>query len=153
MSTTPLEIGADGVDVQQVVAEIRKTVEAKREQGAYHDARIAVAERRNLMNVKDDEAFIDFFLECLRDAVFVDINDFEIRERRPILGGALKTFKKVIWGLLKFYTYRLWSQQNEINGLLMTAVESVDDKYGKRVAALERELAALRANPPSDRES
>jgi hypothetical protein len=52
-------------------------------------------------------------------------------------------FKKVIWGLLKFYTYRLWSQQNQINGLLVTAIEGLDEKYAGKIKDLETRIAKL----------
>jgi len=41
-------------------------VARKREQQVYTDARVAHAERYNLANLKDDEAFLSFYMECLR---------------------------------------------------------------------------------------
>ncbi|MDP6491683.1 MAG: hypothetical protein QGG69_07950, partial [Kiritimatiellia bacterium] len=55
----------------------------------------------------------------------------------------LVSLKKTIWGLLKFYTYRLWTQQNQINGLLLSALESAEQKHRKRVQELEKRIAAL----------
>ncbi|MCA1809431.1 MAG: hypothetical protein ABR497_03985 [Kiritimatiellia bacterium] len=136
-------IGAGDEDVARIVAEIRANVARKMEAGAYRDLRIAQAERHNLRNLRDDEQFLRFYLECLHEAAAVDINDFEIRERRRWGGRLLVAVKKSLWHLLKFYTYRLWSQQNQVNGLLVTALESVDEKYRRRIAALEQRLAAL----------
>ena len=42
----------------------------------------------------------------------------EIYERRARFTKPLVVLKRAIWKLLKFYTYRLWSQQNQVNGLL-----------------------------------
>ena len=137
------QIGADGVDVEAVMARIQETVARKMESGAYRDTRVALAEKSNLVNIKDDESFLKFYLECLRSAVCVDINDFEIRERRRFGSGFLVALKKAVWALLKFYTYRLWSQQNQVNGLLVTALEGMDEKYRNRLRDLERRLAAL----------
>ena len=142
--TEPLfQIGAEGVDVERLMAEIQAAVERKMERGVYHDAHIAQAERTNLANLQDDETFLRYYLDCLRNAVFIDINDFEIRERRRLGAGMLVGFKKILWKLLKFYTYRLWSQQNQVNGLLVTALEGLDEKYRNRLRDLERRLAAL----------
>jgi hypothetical protein len=143
MSDSTFEINAPGVDAEKLVAEIRATTEKKLAEGVYADARIARAERLNLAHLRDADEFLNFYLKCLRDAVFVDISDFPIRERRRFLGPALVALKKVIWGLLKFYTYRLWSQQNQVNGLLVTAVEGVDQKYVAKIQALERRVQAL----------
>ena len=138
---TLLSVGAEGVDAEQIMAEIRAAVAEKTARGAYRDMRIALTERTNLINLSDDESFLKYYLECLRNAVFVDINDFEIREKRRFGAFLIVAFKRIIWKILKFYTYRLWSQQNQINGLLVTAVESLDEKYRARLETLEHKLA------------
>ena len=79
MSETVFEMGAEGVDVEKIVAEIRETTNRKMEEGVYADARIARAERTNMANLRNEEQFLGFYLKCLRDAVFIDISDFEIR--------------------------------------------------------------------------
>ena len=133
---------ADGVTAK-IVEEIQAAVSKKIADGVYADARIARAERTNLVNLRGDDQFLGFYLKCLHDAVFVDISDFEIRERRRFFAPMLIRFKKVIWGLLKFYTYRLWSQQNQINGLIVTAIEGLDEKHAAKVKQLEERLAKL----------
>lgn len=138
------QVGAEGVDVEKIMAEIEASVTAKMNAGVYRDAWVSRAERTNLVNLKDDDGFVRFYLECLRNSVFIDINDFEIQERRRA-GALLVVLKKLIWKLLKFYTYRLWSQQNQVNGMLVTAVEGVDQKYRNRLKGIERRLAALEA--------
>lgn len=148
MSTGPFEIGADGVDVERINADIRDTVAAKMKAGAYAGAQLARAERFNLMNLKKNENFFEFYMDSLREAVFVDINDFEIRERRATLAPLLIRLKKSLWSLLKFYTYRLWSQQNQVNGLLLSATEEVDRKYRDRIKALEDRIAQLESRLP-----
>lgn len=148
MSSGPFEIGADGVDAERIMAEIRDAVSAKMRSGAYAGAQLARAERFNLVNLKKDENFFDFYMESLREAVYVDINDFEIRERRATLAPVLVRLKKTIWSLLKFYTYRMWSQQNQVNGLLLSAAEEVDRKYRDKIKALEDRIAKLESKLP-----
>ncbi|MCS6770693.1 MAG: hypothetical protein NZ740_01550 [Kiritimatiellae bacterium] len=141
----PVEIHAPGVDVEKIMAEIEEAVSRKAAEGAYADPRVARAERFNLANLRGDEEFFGFFLRSLREAAAVDINDFEIRERRAALAPLLVALKKLIWKLLKFYTYRLWSQQNTVNGLLVTGIESLDEQYRERIARLEARIAELEA--------
>lgn len=148
MAEPLFEIGASGVDAEAIVADIRATVDRKRRDGVYNDPRIARAERANLLNLKNEEDFLPFFLECLKDAVFVDINDFEIYERHRFAGRPLVLLKKVIWNLLKFYTYRLWSQQNQVNGLLLTTAESIESRYRAKIEELEARIAALEPDVP-----
>ena len=140
------EVGAPGVDVEKLVREIQETVERKAAEGVYADARIARAERPNLVNFRDDEEFLAFYLNSLREAALVDINDFEIRERRAgAIAPLLIKLKKTIWNLLKFYTYRMWSQQNSVNGLLVTGLESLHEKYDDKIKRLEARIAELEA--------
>lgn len=144
MSETPiLTIGAPGLDVDRLVADLQATADRKMKEGVYADARVARAEKTNLVHLRGSDDFITFYLTCLRDAVFVDISDFEIRERRRSIGPLLVALKKTIWKLLKFYTYRLWSQQNQVNGLIITALEGMEEQNAARIAALEKRIAVL----------
>ena len=143
MTQSIFEVGADGVDVGAIVEDIRAAVAKKTEEGLYADARIARAEKANLRNLKGGDSFMDLYLECLRDAVIVDINDFQIQERRALFGGAYVVLKHAIWKMLKFYTYRLWSQQNETNAMLLSATEAVDNKYREKMRELEARIAEL----------
>ena len=147
METEPtqpaIRIGADGIDVHKVVEEILASVADKRAQGVYDEQLAARAEKNNLLTIKDDEAFMDQYLVCLRQIVPVDINDFEILERRSRLAPLSKALKKVIWKLLKFYTYRLWSQQNQTNNVLLAAIEIMDRRHKKETAELKARIEAL----------
>ena len=138
-----IRIGADGIDVHKVVEEILASVADKRARGVYDEELAARAEKNNLLTLKDDESFMEQYLVCLRQIVPVDINDFEILERRSRFAPVSKAVKKVIWKMLKFYTYRLWSQQNQTNGVLLAAVETLDRRYRKDIAALKARIAEL----------
>jgi len=145
-------IGADGVDAEKIVTGIRETVNRKMAQGLYRDARIARAEKLNLNALRDDEQFFAFYLDCLRQAAYVDINDFPITERRRFGARFWVFVKTATWKLLKFYTFRLWSQQNELNALLVTTVEGLDEKYRNKIAALERRIHLLEQEKGACRE-
>ena len=69
---------------------------------------------------------------------------------RARIAGLLKKFKKGVWSTLKFYTYHLWSQQNQVNNLFHAAIELVAKrdseqlkKMQERIDDLEARLAAL----------
>ena len=143
-SSNEFQMGAPGIDVEKIVAEIRAEVARKQEEGVYHGALIARAERHNLIHMQDNDELLRFYLATLRDIVTVDISDWSIRDRRGgFAGKALVKFKTVIWKFLKFYTYRLWSQQNLVNGLMHSAVEGAFTNYERRIAKLEARIVAL----------
>jgi hypothetical protein len=143
MSTDPVIIGAAGIDTAQVVADIRARVAERMQAGYYSDPRIARAERHNLRHMASEDEFLEFYLDCLREAVLIDINDYEIRERRRLFAPLLIAFKRAVWQALKFYTYRLWSQQNQVNTLLLSATEEIDRKYRERIQKLEARVKDL----------
>ena len=138
-----LEIGAEGIDVEALVKQLQERVAEKRRAGAWSDPRIARAEKHNLINLKDDEEFLENYLDCLRQVIQVDINDFEIFEKRRFFSKALVKLKRSIWSLLRFYTYRLWSQQNQTNALLFSAIELLTRRSSDRIKKLEDRVAEL----------
>ncbi len=143
MDRPELTIGAEGIDTERLVRSIRESVEEKLKSGFYNDPAVARAERANIAHITSDEEFLTLFLENLRDSAFVDINDFEITERRKTLAGLLVTFKKLVWKTLKFYTYRLWSQQNQVNGIMLAAMEGMHSSFRQRVSELEKRISEL----------
>lgn len=150
MAETQIKIGADGIDAEAIVKKIRERADARRASGEFNSEDFVRAERYNLSSVKDDADFFDRYLACLCLISQVDINDFEIVERRARFSGLLRRFKKTIWSVLKFYTYRLWSQQNQVNGVFNAAIGLVAkrdgeqiDKLKARISELEERLAAL----------
>lgn len=136
-------INADDVDAKKLVEQILERVSQKRKQGVYDEARVARAERNNILTLKDDESFMEQYILCLRQIVPVDINDFEIIEKRKRFSGVMVKIKKVIWKLLKFYTYRMWSQQNQTNSLLLAAIDIMHSKHKQEIAELKARIAKL----------
>ncbi len=145
MDTDEVKIGAKGVDVTALMAEIRAEVARKASEGVYTDLRVALAEKTNLDQLKDQDGFFTLYLESLREAVAIDINDFPIVERRRFFSPILVKLKKSIWNLLKFYTYRLWSQQNQVNSMMLALAEELDDRYKRRIETLETRVRELEA--------
>ena len=130
-------------DLKTIMNEIRATVERKRAEGAYDDERIARAERLNVERLKDEDSFVDFYLDGLHHIFLVNINDFPIRTHRGLLGAPIVLLKKTIWKMLKFYTYRLFSQQNQINGQIVCALDGLNKKVNRRLEKIEERLARI----------
>lgn len=138
-----LEIHEPQVDVERVAAEIRTSLARKKEAGAYADPIVGLAERFNPDALRNNDDFLRYYLESLREMVFVDINDYDIVEKRSRFRGILRRFKQVLWAMLKFYTYRLWSQQNRINGVFLSTIENMENRYRDRLGCLEARILEL----------
>lgn len=141
-----IHITAPGVDTDAVIRDIHASVKQKAEAGCYQSSGLGEPGRLAPLAFKDNAAFLAFYLENLRENAFVDIDDFEIVEKRPRFTRVLVRIKKTIWSMLRFYTYRLWSQQNQINGLLLAAIEGIHDQQNETISALEARIKALERN-------
>jgi hypothetical protein len=137
------EIHAAGIDSAALEKELRKRAATRADQG--HDTLILeeTAAKFDLKSVRNEDDFLRFFLERLQELHQVDINDFPITTHRGSAGKPIKLLKTGIWKLLKFYTYRLFSQQNQINGQLAAALEAILRKSEDRIRELEARITEL----------
>lgn len=145
MAESFIKIGADGIDAEEIVSRIRKRAAERRDSGEFDLEVVARAERYNLSSVKDNADFFDRYIACLRLVTQVDINDFEIVERRARFSFLLKKLKKTIWSLLRFYTYRLWTQQNQANSMLQAAIEIVARRDSEQLKKMQNRIDELEA--------
>ena len=146
MNQPEFTIQTDEIDVTALVDQIRKNVADKKKSGAYSDSLVAVAERSNLTNLKDDEEFITYYLECMSRSSVVGIREFEIPDAKGgAVGKAMQKFKKAIWSCLKFYTYRMWTQQNQVNSLQANGIQVIQSQQLKKAEALQARIDRLEA--------
>ena len=143
MKDQVFEIGAQGVDPEKIEEEIRAAAKEKEARGAYKNVYGGRLSKTDLQALVKDGKLLRSYMDALRENVFVDITDFEIDERRSFMPGILVAFKRSIWKLLRFYTYRMWSQQNEINGLLMSSIETMDKDAQDRLKELQTRIESL----------
>ena len=148
----PLLVFAEGVDTNRVADEIASSTQKRHRQAALPYEALFSGRMRTPETFSSNSEFLERFLAVMHDNAFVDISDFEIIERRQRWSRPLITVKKALWNLLRFYTYRLWSQQNEINGFLLAALEGMhtankerDAHWETRLAHVEKELADAKA--------
>lgn len=140
-----VKIGTDGaVDAAAVVEAVRKRAAERVASGFYDMEAIAQAERYNLAALKDNAAFFNAYLSSLHRITQVDIGDWEIRERRrSLFTPLLVRLKKSIRALLRFYTYRLWSQQNRANAIFQSSITLIARRQGEELEKIEARLAEL----------
>jgi uncharacterized protein YdcH (DUF465 family) len=69
------------------------------------------------------------------------------RRREPqlgVVGAAELVLKKTLWKLLKFYTFRLFSQQREFNSQVSYTLAAIHKDYTARVYTLQKQILALK---------
>ena len=146
MSDT-VEIQTPGVDVENVMALIRERVEEKRRAGVYDRYNLSAIRSMELENLRSDEAYLDYYLKTIWRAADVDLGDFPIPSKTRYVGGLVVALKKIIWKLLKFYTFRLFSQQKDFNVKMASIADGLNRKLDRRLAILEGKVEKLRPAP------
>jgi len=143
-----LTIHASGVDTEQAAKQIQQAAAERHASAKLPMQRLSESKVQSPDGFASNTAFIDALLATLHDTAFVDISDFEIIERRKRWSRPLIALKKGIWSMLRFYTYRLWSQQNEINGFLLAALQGIHEDSCERITELEKRVAELESQLP-----
>lgn len=137
------KVYAPGIDIEKIVTEVNRRVTEKKQKCVYSTVLPRRVQNTSILQVQNDDEFIKYYLECLKDSVYVDIRDFEIIEKRGKFIWFFVGVKKLVWKILKFYTYRLWSQQNQVNGLMLSAMEYLEMRYNEKISALENRIKKL----------
>lgn len=131
------EIKTPGIDVKQLMREIEERVAEKKAQGVYDRHNLDRITKLEIENVKDDAEYLRWLLKSIDQSWDVNIGDPQIVNKGGILGKPEVWLKKIIWQLLKFYTYRLFSQQKEFNSQVAMALGLIS----KRIEDLEKKAA------------
>lgn len=141
--TDTFEIKASGIDVSKIIKEIKQRVEEKKRAGVYDKYNLDGLAAQNIEELQNEEDFLKYYLELIQHTCDIDIGDFEIPSKGGIFGKPVAKFKRVIWILLRFYTYRLFSQQKEFNFQLVNTIMSMNKKLEDKVKELEAKVAKL----------
>ena len=137
--------GLRSEDVEAIMERIRERVEEKRRTGTYERYNLSAATALEMNNLRSDDAYLDYYLKTIWRAADVDLGDFEIYSKTFLIGRPAVWLKKVIWKLLKFYTFRLFSQQKDYNARMASIVQGLDAKYERRLAALEEKFKSSKS--------
>jgi len=133
------EIKTPGVNVREVMKEIQDRVAQKKASGVYNQYNFEKITHLEMENIKDDVEYLQWLFKVINQSWDINIGDPQIVNKGGLLGKPIVLLKKVIWQLLKFYTYRLFSQQREFNsqvvmalGLLTKRIEKLEEKVNQK---------------------
>lgn len=132
-----MKISAGGLDVDKIMQEIKERVEQKKKQGVYDKYNLESLVTKDIDQLQTEKDFLNYYLELIQHTCDIDIGDFEIPSKGGIFGRFVAKFKRVIWIILRFYTYRLFSQQKEFNFQLVNTIMSLN----KRIDELEKRIS------------
>ena len=139
-----IEIAADGVDTDEIMRRIRERIEAKRTAGVYDKYNLTGITKLEVAEAKSEEDFLRYSLKMLQRTHEIDIADFPIPNKGGPFGWLAVLVKKVLWHLLKFYTWRMWTQQREFNAQVVNTLRTLN----RKIDALNRPTEEQSPAPP-----
>ncbi len=150
-SKETFSVAADGIDVDKIIEKIRERVEKKKATGVYDKYNLDNITKLEVAQAKSYEDFLRYYLKIIRRTYLLDIDDFEIPSKGGILGKPAVWLKKIVWNLLKFYTYRMFTQQREFNLQIVHTLVALNRKIDKNHKELLKKLEELKTTIGEDR--
>ena len=138
------EIYGVGPEAENLRREILSTIEEKEKKGVYTLHSLEKETKADFLDLQNDAQFLEYYLKVIKRTWAVDINDFEIPRKKGMKGKAEWVLKKIIWNLLKFYTYRLFSQQIEFNSQIKNTVLAMHREFSGRIEKIEKEILEIK---------
>lgn len=138
------DIEAPLTDAEQLVARVRERVRERRAAGDYDDLDLSRAAALDLETELSEEDFLRYHLKVVERLSDVNFGDYEIVSKGGPFGRLEVLLKKTIWKLLRFYTYRLFSQQREFDCQVAEAMASHYRWSREEMGRLRREVGELR---------
>ena len=143
-------IELDNVDVSEFVRAVRERVEKKKAAGASDKGNLVGITKLEVSQAKSEEDFLRYHLKALRKSWEIDIGDYEISSKGGIFGRPAVWLKKVLWFLLKFYTFRMFMQQRDFNLQVVNTLQALDTKLEKLSERFESTLPGAPAKGESE---
>ena len=126
-----METGLDEEAEAGLDREAREMVRSLDESGAYGEDDLDFVEVKDL---QDSAEVVSRVLKLMSTTCLIDIGDFEIPNRGGPIGKVEVFVKRFVWKLLRFYTYRMFSQQREFNAQMVAVL----NEMWARLRKLER---------------
>lgn len=139
-----LEIRDSEIDVDEIMAKIRESIEKRKKEGLYTEEKLAEAERLKIGDEPEHADFIKHYIMTAGVLCNIDIEKYKFGIppflNRPILGHMVLAAKSLIRRLLRFHTRAIFSQQIDFNRHIVQLINGLYDK----IDALEKEVSNLK---------
>ena len=144
MSEEDFDIQCDSIDVADVMKKIEDKVETKRKAGTYELFDLSNLPNLELNQIKTEEDMLNYALSVIKRSCEINIGDYKIlRDGKGPLSYIEVYTKKIIWKLLRFYTFRMFNQQKEFNHQIVNVVLSMKKYYDEKQEKLEKRIQQL----------
>jgi hypothetical protein len=130
------DIGADKTLAARALEETARKLEELEAAGVYSRHNLAQEEYSDLAQIQNNAGYVGHNLKIMKRSWDIDMGDFEIRHKGGLKGTLEYWTKKICWTLMKFYSFRMFTQTKAYNLQAVTALSSLSrrlDKIEKRL--------------------
>ncbi len=141
------------LDLKKITEAIRVSIRERFDKGVYEHfdlSRVMSFQWQNIIgndrtgqNIDDDT--LPSCLDVLQHSWAIDINDYAIPHKNGPLGTLALQVKKILWKILRFYTYRLFYQQREFNSQTAHLLSQLHRDYQKKLDALQEDIDSFKS--------
>ncbi len=135
-------IDIENIDVDRIMETIRERVRKKKEAGVYDRYNLSGITKLEIKDAKSEEDFLKYYFKTMQRSYELDIGDFEIPSKGGFFGRPAVWAKRILWKLLKFYTYRMFTQQREFNFQVLNTLRALNRKIDKIQQLLEEKTGS-----------
>jgi hypothetical protein len=134
-----LEIRDTAINVDDVMAHIRRSIEDKQKSRVYRQDAL-LAQGIDLLRLDDSSKSIADRLALLKYAARIDLEGEQITSHRPLMGFAIKWAKRLTRFWIRKYTDSIFTKQNHFNAELISTLSELNH----RLEELKNENERLR---------
>ena len=130
------DIAANEKLTARALDEVAQKLEQLENAGVYSRNNLAEKEYADLAQIRNNAEYIEHDLKIMKRSWDIDMGDFEIRRKGGLRGTLEYWTKKICWSLMKFYSFRMFTQTKAYNLQAVTALSSLNrrlDKIEKRL--------------------
>lgn len=147
MNQEVFKIESRAIDVEDLMKKIQSRVESKEKSGTYDLFNLENLPQLELSDIKNEEDMLKYSLKVIQRSCEINIGDYPIvQDGKGFIPAIEVVVKKVIWKLLRFYTFRMFSQQKEFNHQVVNVALSIKKYYDEKTQKLEARISQLEQN-------
>jgi len=134
-----IEIRDRAIDVEEIMARIRRSIEEKKSSRAYHHDAL-LSQGIDVLQLSRSSKNLADHLALLKYAARIDLEGEQITSHRPVLGFAIKWAKRLTRFWIRKYTDSIFTKQNHFNAELIAVLSELNH----RVEEMKKENERLR---------
>lgn len=142
VNDTSLEIRDTAIDVDNIMARIRRSIDEKKKAYNYREDAL-LAQGIDVLQLSRSSKSMADHIALLKYAARMDLEGEQISSHRPLMGFAIKWAKRLTRFWIRKYTDSIFSKQNHFNAEMISVLSELNRQIEELKAENERLLREL----------